>query len=220
MQKEAIFSSLAITDDYFQKNKLSEKDFHPIAITSEKKISGWSSAVEKLTVGTLKIATLKVKKPIFLKTFDNDTAPSIQGVCVERENSATIYVNGKLNFCWRRFIAAKELSHLLMNKVDGDLRINELPKVLELFSFLVSRSPVETNAQLSEYMAYLGAMELLIPKAYVLNGLLEQDSKKIAEQIKCPVQVIEYRKDNHHIFDTIYDDSRSKYASIISKLNQ
>lgn len=217
IQKEALFSSIAISDDYFQRNQLLISDFRPVAITTEKKISGWSSAVEQLTTGILNVAYYRVDKKVFVKVFDHDLAPSIQGFCIECEKTATIYVNSHLNFCWKRFIVAKELSHLLMNKVDGELRNCDMLEVKNLLSVLVSGSPVKNNSQASEYMAYLGAMELLIPKQYVKSKLLELPIESVSEKIKCPIPVIEYRVNNSKIFDDIYKDPNSELAMIRAK---
>ena len=221
--KEAIFSSFSVVEDYFQKNNLKETSFYPIAITNTKKSTGWASSnlASPLKIGLLEIVSSKIRKPIYVKEFDKDDAPSIQGVCLEKESSATIYVSKTLNFCWRRFIVAKELSHLLMNKVDNDLRTADMNEVLELMSYLVTpNSNTKNTVQLSEYVAYLGAIEMLMPRQYIENGLFE--SSLVIEKIKCPRQMFEARQKDpiKGIFTDIYEDPMSDMASIIDKLNR
>ena len=221
--KEVVFSSISVVEDYFSKNNLQPSSFYPIAITTTKQSTGWahSHASTPLKTGLLEIVSSKVNKPIFIKEFDKDDAPSIQGCCLEKENSATIYVSKNLNFCWRRFIVAKELSHLLINKVDNELRNSDMDDVLELMSFLVTQgSEAKNNIQLSEYIAYLGAIEMLMPKMFIDNGLFE--SSNIVERIKCPKQMFEARQISplKEIFTNVYSDPMSEMAGIIDKLNR
>jgi Zn-dependent peptidase ImmA (M78 family) len=218
VHKEAVFTSIAVIETYFQSNQCNSSIFHPIAITAKKRSTGWAFSSEKPRMGLVDIVQHKVGKQIFIKEFDGDDAPAIQGVCVEQEKSATIYVKKNLNFCWRRFIVAKELSHLLMNTVDNELRCTDLEKVKEILSYLVTTP--ENNAQLSESVAYLGAMELLIPKQYLDKGLFT--SPEVADNIKCPKQIIELRETGRlqSTFNSLYSDTRLEMAGIIDKLNR
>lgn len=199
--KEAIFTSIASIEAYFQKNKVDSSNLTyllPVAITAQKKPTGWGDTGNRK--GLLDIVSIQINKKIRIVEFDRDLAPDINGVCLEKTNSAIIYVNKGLNFCYRRLVVAKELSHLLMNVVNSKLRIattkNEL---LDLLSFLTTGLEATNDCKESEFIAYFGAMELLIPKQYFNSDWFQSNNNNhdIAVQIKCPTQIIEIRKIGH-----------------------
>ena len=163
----------------------------------------------------------KLKKKIRIIEFDHDLAPDINGVCLEKTNSAIIYINKGLNFCHRRFIVAKELSHLLMNAVDSKLRITTTEnELLDLLSFLTTGLGVANDCKKSEIIAYFGAMELLIPKQYFNSHWFQSNNNDhdIAVQIKCPTQIIEIRKtgDINKTFTKVYQNPDVELTRIIS----
>lgn len=205
IQKDAVSSAQILLQDYFQKNNIQLASFKPIAITTEKKHSGWAGSVDSVTVGLKNIASQAIGKEIFIREFDEEYAADIQGFLIEYTEHAVIYVNRGLNFCWRRFIVAKELSHLLMNKALPSLRLQDMSKINELLSVLLSPSiEPSTEAQISEYMAYFGALELLLPKQYIDIRLLARNDAEIADLIRSPIQAARLRKREINTFSDLY----------------
>lgn len=220
IKKEAICCSQALLQDYFQKNKIqSDKTFNPIEITNVKTSSGWSQNSTKL--GLQRLAELLSSKTITIKEFDNELAPHIQGTLIEKEKSAVIYVNRDLNFCWRRFIVAKELNHLLMNRTKPSLREEDLDTIKELLSNLLTPTEApSTYPETSEYMAYLGAIELLLPKQFIDNKILSLTDKDLAEKLKIPIRVANVRRSFDDDFTRIYKSFPVELSRMKKLFNQ
>lgn len=197
--QESISASFSCIASYFKKNNSNatpELTFlRPIAITAQNNPSGWAAREDRTSL--LDIIEQKINKSICIKYFDDNMAPDVNGFVVEKEKSADIYVKKSLNFCYRRFIAAKELNHLLMNK-NGNLKTVEyVTEFIELVSFLMLDSTPKDDGQASENIAYYGAMELLIPKQYFESDWFKSNNSNhdISVQLRCPTQIIEIRKD-------------------------
>lgn len=222
--EDSLFVSAAAVQSYFQTNRVDDfSSIYPVAITNHKQASGWDNF--KIKEGLLSIVSKKIGKTIRVTLFNESDAPEVNGFCCEKEKSADIYVNGGLNFCFRRFIVAKELNHLLMNKKDNSFRITPSTKnVINLISFLTMDQKglnIDTSkAELSENAAYFGALELLVPKQYVDSDYFKMmNDVDTAQKLRSPVQVIELRKgvldktfqdvydsidfDNCHMLDTV-----------------
>jgi hypothetical protein len=91
--KEAIFTSVASIESYFQKNKVDSSNLislRPIAITAQKTPIGWSDIENRK--GLLDIVSIQINKKIRIVEFDRDLAPDINGICLEKTNSAIIYM--------------------------------------------------------------------------------------------------------------------------------
>ncbi len=197
--QESISASFSCITSYFEKNNSDatpELTFlRPIAITAQNNPSGWAAKEDRTSL--LDIIEQKINKSIRIKYFDNNMAPDVNGFVVEKRKSADIYVNKNLNYCYSRFIVAKELNHLLMNE-NGDLKTVEcVAEFIELVSFLMLDSTPKDDGQASENIAYYGAMELLIPKQYFESDWFKSNNSNhdIALQLRCPTQIIEIRKD-------------------------
>lgn len=226
LTQAAIVTAIACTESYFQNNKIDSNNLTflpPIGITTSKAANGWGSS--EPTKGLLDVVSIKIGKTIAIKEFDDSLAPDVNGICLEQENSATIYVNQKLNTCYRRFIVAKELSHLLMNSANPGLRIVKSKQhSLDLIAFLTTNSKSENDGQESEKTAWWGAIELLIPKDYFDSDWFQSQNNdhNIALQIKCPTQIIELRKTTKidALFQIIYDLPESSLAHMRDLLSR
>lgn len=208
--QQSISASSACITSYFTKNNVDSSALsflRPIAITAQRNPSGWMAKRDRVSL--LNIISRKINKTIRIVEFGNDNmAPDVNGFVVEKESSADIYVKKNsegtyfqgLNFCYRRFIVAKELNHLLMNKDVNLQTVKYVAEFIDLVSFLTSDAIPKDNGQKSEYIAYYGAMELLIPKQYFDSDWFksQNDNHNIALQLRCPAQVIEIRKDKEN----------------------
>lgn len=199
--KKSISASVSCIKSYFKENNINSSALtflRPIAITSENNPAGWIAKEDRTCL--LDIVSKEIGKSIRILDFDNSNAIDINAFVVEKQNSADIYVKKEsdLNFCSRRFVVAKELNHLLMNKVDSNLQtIVYRADFIDLVSFLTLDSIPKDDSQKSENIAYYGAMELLIPQQYFESDWFKSQKNNyndIALQLRCPTQVIELRK--------------------------
>lgn len=210
--RKAISTSATSIELYFKENRVDSSNLaflRPIAITAQKNPNGWLSKEDRK--GLIDIVSKQINKPIRIVEFDYDSAPDINGICIEQTNSAIIYINKGLNFCYRRFVVAKELSHLLMNAIDSKLRITTTKnELLDLVSFLTMDLTAKNDGEESERIAYFGAIELLIPKQYFNSDWFQsQDNDhNVAVQIRCPTQVVEIRKTEffNKVFIKVYQN--------------
>ncbi len=161
-----------------------------------------------------KLATeIEINKKIQIK---NDGGHSVHfgAVLIERTETAHIYVSENVNYCWRRLYVAKELSHLLLNRVIPNLREKE-PDGLKNISeeilntnFFKDECSRTRNISMSEICAFYIALEILIPHYFVesteWNSL---SNERISEKLKCPMKAVEARKEPnlHNTFKLIYE---------------
>ena len=204
--KKSISASACCIKSYFEENNVDTSALtflRAIAITAENNPTGWIAKENRTCL--LDIISQKIGKSIRIVEFDNDIAPDVNGFVVEKQYSADIYIKKQsentyvkgLNFCYRRFVTAKELNHLLMNESDHNLQtIVDKVSFIDLVSFLTLDSRPKDDSQKSENIAYYGAMELLIPKQYFESDWFksQDNNHNIALQLRCPTQVIELRK--------------------------
>lgn len=221
--EDTILCSMASIQSYKQQNKLDfSSNIHPIPITNKKKTASWLSYDSSL--GLLDVIKFKLKtNDIRIMEFNASIAPEVTGVCIEQKNTSIIYVKNSLNFCYKRFIVAKELSHLLINDSHPKYRITPTKQDFKDLLDSVLLNNAKTKPQESEINAYYGAMELLIPKDYAQSSFFQDnDSTTIAEKIKCPTQVIELRKKPEiiNIFNKLYQQPSTEYAQIIDTINR
>lgn len=85
----------------------------------------------------------------------------LNGALFRYKDHADIIYSLDLNVCWRRFVACKELIHLLMDSKDKHFCTDPLA----LVQGLITGVPVQDHqgAYDSERLAICGAMELLLP---------------------------------------------------------
>lgn len=188
----------------------------PVVHTNEKK-GGWIGEA-KPDKGLIEVVASFIKKEITVSEFDNDLGPSIWGMVVEFDDRAEIHVNRTLNFCWRRFVVAKELIHLLLNKANSQYRTSGADEIENLVIGLVTDSPALTMPLSSEFLAYIGAMELLMPQELAQNIFPLADGARpleVAHNFKCPEQVIVVR--NSPLMNKTFQDAykSQKYKNAI-----
>jgi hypothetical protein len=106
--------------------------------------------------------------------------------------SAEITISDKLNTCWGRFVACKELAHLLIDKKD-DYTSDPIGLIS---SFMVGGNLRIDKDIHSEHWASLAAIELLVPWRERNRILTMVHAKKtnyeIASLFRVPERVIEY----------------------------
>lgn len=207
----SLLSCVACIQQFHQVNKNYPLN-KPVAIKkTSTHVQGWAAGLQvNQTLHT--VVQSIVGKEIDIVEFDDTTAPAVDGMCLEFSDKAIIFVNKSLNFCWRRFIVAKELAHLLMNHQNGSLRSTNRDAVLQTIDDLIKKkiSPVASLATIAEIDAYAGAVEMLFAKD-VVEHFTGSDAKHIADAIKVPANIINVRTTDENTMDMhqqVYDDSR------------
>lgn len=138
-------------------------------------------------------------------------------------DKASIFVVGCNTFCWRRFLIAKEICHLLCqspeNSTSSAEHVEQVLNGLINGNFGTSPDP----AVLMEDAAYAGAIELLLPREFEQHaqerirqgsGLLD-----IATAFFVPERVVEFRYgEGKKLFEEIYADpaySAMEFAAVM-----
>lgn len=108
-------------------------------------------------------------------------------------NSATIVYSKDLTTCWRRFVVAKELSHLMFDDTEDFTK-----DPIELVASLLAGIPLSDGARASvtsEQHAVLMAIELILPHSCrkVIEAMSASGSSalKIATKFMVPEKVVE-----------------------------
>ncbi len=131
--------------------------------------------------------------------------PSIQGYSKQIYGSlsrfpggASIRVLDVETYCWQRFIAAKELAHLLIDQ-PGDYTINPGNLIAELISgiplhYLRKDQSQDDHSFESETRALVAAIEMLLPWAHrpAFDALVDKGLSplELAETFKVPRRVV------------------------------
>ena len=106
-----------------------------------------------------------------------------------------IDIRSTLNRCWRRFVAAKEISHTLIDQNKASFTTN----VKELADLLLNQPPNIKNHEdiHSEYLAMYFAVELLLP--YNINDQIinkKVTPYKIASMLSVPERMVDLVRTN------------------------
>lgn len=124
------------------------------------------------------------------------------------EKSADIWIDANLNTCWKRYVVAKELSHLIVDTKSTSFTTDINKLVLWMIK---DGMPADVNDALdSEHIAAQFAAELLLPYNSTQH-LLKDDSVSdisIASKFKVPlriVQVMKFRPDYLNNRDKAYN---------------
>ena len=117
----------------------------------------------------------------------------------------------KHNECWTRYLVCKELSQRFLYSPDNSTKTVSDVKVL--LGHLANAMPYEmgSNVQVdADFAAYYAAIEFLVPSDIVprLHGMRERlvvsgevnPNFRIAEYLKAPEVIVEYRLDNDNLF--------------------
>lgn len=106
----------------------------------------------------------------------------INGFYTRYKREKTIFIdidiNSKLNSCWSRMVASKELCHPIVDKKTSSLTTN-IVHLVDLFINKPQNSHIDEEIN-SEYNAFYLAIEMLLP--YVQNKLII-DNKLTAYQV-------------------------------------
>lgn len=223
----SIITASAANQEYKQRNgftnSIKPNELFPI-VTNPSQSKGWgfSSSLPKPSSSLTQAVSSLIGKEIKVFQFDADTAPNIDGMCTEYETYAEIFLNKGLNFCWQRFIYAKEMSHLLLNKNDDEFRSIETVDVHNNIDKLILGIEPQTKVEASELTAYIGATELLFPR-HIYEATRSMTNTEIAKKIRCPVRVIEFRRDTKSVidwFERAYNDPRMANSIINERVKR
>src|SRR6266850_925336 len=107
------------------------------------------------------------------------------------DDRAEISYSVSFNRCWRRFIICKELTHLAIDTEERHFTKNPISLVQELINKVPAACDDDVH---SEYLAYIGAAEMLLPWS-LRNKMQEMmDQKKsdleIANEFRAPEKVV------------------------------
>lgn len=110
-------------------------------------------------------------------------------------NTREIYLT-KNNTCWSRFYLCKELSQSLIYTEENSTA--NLEDMQALFSHLLNKIVDKKNPQISaDYVAYLVAMEFLLPTAIIPKLLKAKDNGnsnlQIAKKMLTPEKIVDFR---------------------------
>lgn len=190
---EVLIATRSVTTEYKQLYGTCS----PISILEK----GVKTIVEKQTDQAIEITCLPWPGTMFAARLDRF------------KDKSNIWYSDQLNTCWSRFYIAKELVHIIC----GDEK-NFTTNIMELMDAIINGVHVislteETNGIHLEILAFLGAIEILIPE-HLYQELYEMSQHKtereIAEYYKIPEQIITYRLSDNikKIFDQFKEETR------------
>lgn len=195
----------------------------PVPIT-QKIGSGWSQDVANygLLRSAESLVGLAVKAVAFSRPAGSEG--TIAAMIARDATNAKIFVSDGHNFCWSRFLVAKELCHLIQGAFDDKTMSSEPQEIIDLLSDLLSpESGALRQAKLFtlENAAYFGAIELLLPMEFqeeimklISNGC---DLLRIAHMYKVPELIVEFRCRNPHtinLFNAVYEEHSYIHADM------
>lgn len=158
--------------------------------------SGWVQ--DSVDRGCVKAASQLIKKPIEVYDFPPLGVQNPLAALVENyDTRAVIYVSSTQNYCWRRFLVAKELAHLIMCNDSNQTPITP-SDVTSLLSDLINNvSPGENKILQAESLAYYAAIEILLPMelaTIAAKRLIDGESiSELAKAYRIPRKVMELR---------------------------
>ena len=160
---------------------------------------------------------------ITLAAKDVDSQSDPAGLLLRRKNSAEIQYSAELNTCWKRFVVAKEIAHLVIEEIYGDAVIDvkdllnsvSLPKSQGIYGCY----DIEDARGLSELLAVFIAEYLLVP--WFATDDIRTSNKtpqQLAVEYRVPVYLIEIRQlaDDDQLLRDIKDAYERRLAQINS----
>ena len=166
-------------------------------ITSVSSPSGWESST--IFFGLRDAAESMLGQKIEIQVFSvSETQDYLPAFITSTMSKKIILVGDISNFCWKRFFTCKELCHAIME--DRDItRTKTAQECFRLISDLKSPPLPQANEHpgcSTEYAAYCGAIELLLPPEFCAeireshkNGL---DYHTLALKYRVPKIIIEH----------------------------
>lgn len=185
----------------------------PVKLTALKP-GGW--AQDEVRKGLIDAACLVTGKQIDVE----EVSPGgkvVQAYVKNYPETAQIFVVESRTRCWRRFLVAKELCHLLLSEAANSTSSYE--EVEDLIDRLINgKFDSDPNpALLVENAAYIGAIELLLPQSF--EEIAEREFRRGAEAIDVatkflvPERIVEFRYQGQgkEIFNSIYAEHTFKH---------
>lgn len=177
---------------------------------------GWSD--NKRVFGLKQVVEITTKKDISIEIFPPvGPSSSVDAFLLSHDEINRIFVSNTRNYCWQRFLVAKELMHIVM-QVPGNITQITSQSVERLISCILNAAPVRSQELLAEYVAYIAAIELLFPKDFVETAAAMvaegRQLHDVALRFKVPRVAIEFRlrEDIKSLFDELYQSSKYKNA--------
>jgi Zn-dependent peptidase ImmA (M78 family) len=162
---QAIFAARRLTLEINRKHGSLKP---PIQITARNNPSGWGDSMQ--ISGLLNVAAELTNSEISIVEFTprHKDNPVNAFVFSTERKAKLIFIADQNNFCWKRFYVCKELCHAVMSDVQS-LRTSGAETCHRLITDLLSPAlPKEESypAYETEYAAYLGAIEMLLPPEF------------------------------------------------------
>lgn len=142
-------------------------------------------------------------------------------------DKAEVYVSTAQNYCWQRFLVAKELAHLLICDDSNRTPITS-EDVATLLSELINNVIPDKNPILQvESLAYIAAIEILLPMEHAeaaSRRLAEGESiLDVAKAYRLPKKVMEFRLSDPRVrlmFESAYQShgfQHAEFAAVIGR---
>lgn len=185
--------------------------------------SGWSIDVQ--TTGLQDVASSMLQKKILINEFPplgdvgGGYSSPIDAFILPYTSHAEILVNRSKNYCWKRFLVAKELCHLMM-QIPSNCTSLVASDIENLISEILNSAPISSPALQAEYVAYIAAIELLFPSEFIASAQKTLNSGgqvlDVAMAYKIPRVIVEFRLQNKNIvelFNTVYAETKFKHLA-------
>lgn len=205
--KSAVIAARRLVLQYKRRN--SNSLLYPLRIDPTT-IPGWGGGSRIL--GYLEVASEVWRKPITVDSFPNLDVPEPLDACIlNYEDHVEILVKRGRRYCWRRLLVAKELCHLLTGH-ESNFTALTFEDIARLISDLLNDHVPEIRPDvLAESMAYIAAIELLLPSEFIADAdeMLKKGASilDVAERYKVPRVAVEYRlqrADVRAMYDAVY----------------
>tara|TARA_B110000196_G_scaffold34593_1_gene26087 strand:- start:276 stop:863 length:588 start_codon:yes stop_codon:yes gene_type:complete len=109
--------------------------------------------------------------------------------------SVEVYINGENNRCWKRFIAIKEVSHLIL---DQETTVDFTALAASLIDAEFHRNDEHVDLFIRDVSGVLAAIEIMMPehlKAWAANqvNILGKGSKELSSMLIMPQRYVDHR---------------------------
>jgi Zn-dependent peptidase ImmA (M78 family) len=114
------------------------------------------------------------------------------GTIEDRGSEVDIYYDLNRNFCWKRFVCAKELCHLLYH-VEDDLHLTSSVEAIDSLMSQILAGVIADQPATSEQAAIVMAIEVLLPysERKSVNGMISKGGvMEIAKHYRLPAQMV------------------------------
>lgn len=197
-----------VTDIHFNYFKI-EKDFNqviPIISSNEDDLTYYKyvkKAIEFKNLKNIEMSKLDYEETFILGRYQKYY--DYEGI--KDNNFAQIWIAYRKSNCWKRYLAAKELSHLIVDNNENSYTVNIHDTIVWMIQ---DNMAVGVNEALdSEHIAAQLAIELLLPYHSTQSLLKDKNVKDsvIANQFKVPLSIIEHIRGEKSKYLDIRDDA-------------